>query len=333
MTSADPSTTIGWGIVGTGRVSATILADLRMVDGVRVVGVASRSLERARAFADEHDLDEAFDSVEALAAHPDVHVVYVGTPQAQHRKAALAAIGQGAGVVVEKSFAATFEGADEMVRAARDAGAFCMEAMWTRFHPVIAQAHALINAGEIGELRSIQADLYAPREFDPDDRLFNPALGGGAMLDLGVYVISVATDFLGHAEAIHTWGSKLPNGVEGQATMVLDHGNGRHSSLMIALTAAGPGRMVLMGTEGHLEILPRFHHSPGLVLRRTGEPARDFPCEGLIGKGYAHEFAAVTEALREGRTECERMPLADTLHVQGLMQRALGDLGIVHHDD
>lgn len=323
---------IGWGIVGTGRVSAAILADLRMVEGVTVVGVASRTQERARAFADEHNIAEAFDSVGALASHPDVDVVYIGTPHPQHKKAALAAISAGAGVVVEKSFTATFEGADEVVRAARQAGVFCMEAMWTRFHPVITQAHALIEAGEIGEVRGLQGDLYALREFDPDDRLFKPELGGGAVLDLGVYALSFATDFLGHAESIHTWGSTLPNGVDGQATMVLDHGDGRHSTLMIALTAAGPGRMVIMGTEGHIEVLPRFHHSPGLVLRRAGEPARDFPCEGLIGKGYAHEFAAVTEAIRAGETECARMPLADTLHVQSLMQRALASMGVTQHD-
>ncbi len=324
---------IGWGIVGPGRVSATVLSDLRLVPGVRVVGVASRSLDRAQAFADEHDLPQACDSVTALASDPDVDVVYIGTPHPGHRRAALEAIAAGAGVVVEKAFAATFAGAEEVVQSAQSAGVFCMEAMWTRFHPVIMQAHALIDAGDIGELRSIQGDLYALREFDADDRLFKPELGGGAMLDLGPYALHVATDFLGHAESIHTWGSKLPNGVEGQATMVLDHGNGRHSSLMISLAAAGPGRVILCGTRGFIEILPRFHHSPGLVLNRPGEPSREFPAEGLIGKGYTHEFIAATEAVRAGRTEVDRVPVVDTLHVQSLMQRALDDLGVTQRDD
>jgi predicted dehydrogenase len=310
---------IGWGIVGPGRVSATVLSDLRLVPGVRVVGVASRSQERAQAFADEHDLPRAYDSVTALASDAEVDVLYIGTPHPHHRRAALEAIAAGVGVVVEKSFAATSAGAEEIVHAAQSAGVFCMEAMWTRFHPVIMQAHALVDAGEIGELRSIQGDLYALREFDADDRLFNPELGGGAMLDLGPYALHVATDFLGHAESIHTWGSKLPNGIEGQATMVLDH--------------AGPGRMILCGTRGFIEILPRFHHSPGVVLNRPGEPSREYPAEGLIGKGYTHEFIAATEAVRAGRTEVDRVPLVDTLHVQSLMQRALDDLGVSQRDD
>ena len=161
------------------------------------MAVASRSQERADAFAARHGIERAHGSYAAILADPDVDVLYVATPHPQHHALALAALRAGKALLVEKSFTATTAGAAEVVDLARATGVFAMEAMWTRFQPAVVAMRELIADGAIGEVRSVQADLGVAREYDPADRLFALELGGGALLDLGVYVVSFAQMLLG----------------------------------------------------------------------------------------------------------------------------------------
>jgi predicted dehydrogenase len=181
---------IRWGVVGPGRIAEKVVQDFAVVDGARAVAVASRSLARARDFADRHGLDRAHGSYAAILADPDVDVLYVATPHPQHAAVASAAITAGKALLVEKSFTATIAGAAEVVELARSRGVFVMEAMWTRFQPAVVALREAIASGAIGEVRCVQADLGVERGFDPADRLFSRELGGGALLDLGVYVVS-----------------------------------------------------------------------------------------------------------------------------------------------
>jgi predicted dehydrogenase len=188
---------IRWGNVGPGRIATSVMPDFAQVPHARAVAVASRSTERAQAFADEHGLDRAYGSYAEMIADPGVDALYIATPHPQHHALALAAIRAGKAVLVEKSFTATVAGAQELIAAAGQAQVFAMEAMWTRFQPAIVAARELIADGAIGEVRQVQADLGVDRPYDPADRLFDLAQGGGAMLDLGVYVVSFAQHFLG----------------------------------------------------------------------------------------------------------------------------------------
>ena len=320
---------IRWGIVGPGRIAENVVADFAVVEGARPVAVASRSPERAQAFADRHGIERAHGSYADIVADPDVDVLYVATPHPHHHALAVAALRAGKALLVEKSFTATTAGAQEVVDLARETGTFVMEAMWTRFQPAVVALRELIADGAIGEVRSVQADLGIAREYDPVDRLFDLSLGGGALLDLGVYVVSFAQMLLGTPERLVAAGSLFPSGADAEASLVLDYGDGRTATLMTSLRNALPGQARVFGTTGWIDVPPRFHHPSTIVLHREGAEPETFTRPPL-GAGYAHELIEVNEGLRAGRTESAVMPLADTLAVQTLLGQAAEQLGVPH---
>jgi predicted dehydrogenase len=320
---------IRWGIVGPGRIADKVTADFPHVDGAVPVAVASRDRSRAEAFAGRHGIDRVHGSYREILEDPDVDVLYLATPHPMHHATALAAIDAGKALLVEKAFTATTAGAVEVVERARAAGVFVMEAMWTRFQPAIVAMRELIADGAIGDVRSVQADLGILRAWNPEDRLFAMELGGGAMLDLGVYPISFAQMVLGDPVRVTAAGSTFPTGADAEASVLLDFGDGRTATATFSLRGELPGSARVFGTEGWIDVLPRFHHPDTIVLHRAGaepEPITRPP----VGAGYAHELIEVTECLRAGRTESAVMPLADTLVVQDVMGRALEQLGVRH---
>jgi predicted dehydrogenase len=323
---------IRWGIVGPGRIAESVLPDFAEVDGARVVAVASRSEDRARAFAERHGIERAHGSYAAIIADPDVDVLYVATPHPQHHAVALAALRAGKALLVEKTFTATLPGAQEVVDEARRTGVFVMEAMWTRFQPAVVALRELVADGAIGEVRSVQADLGVSRVYDPADRLFDLALGGGALLDLGVYVVSFAQMLLGDPDRVTATGSLFPTGADAEAALLLGWDDGRSATLTTSLRYPTPGQARVFGTEGWVDVLPRFHHPDTIVLHR-GDAAPETITRRPLGRGYAAELAEVTRCLREGRTESAVLPLADTLAVQRVLVEAAGQLGVVHAED
>lgn len=323
---------IRWGVVGPGRIAENVMPDFVHVPGARAVAVASRSAERAAAFAQRHGLERAHGSYADVLADPEVDVLYVATPHPQHHAVALAALDAGKALLVEKAFTATTEGAREVVERARERGVFVMEAMWTRFQPAIVAARRLVDEGAIGEVRQVQADLGVDRPYDPQHRLFDPAQGGGAMLDLGVYPVSFAKYFLGVPDRVDVTGSLAPTGVDWEIGMLLGYADGRAATVLGSLRHATPGAARIFGTEGWIEVPPRFHHPKRIVLHRKGRDPEEF-VRPPLGDGYSHELIEVTEGLREGRTESSVMPLDDTLAVQRILNGACEALGIHHSED
>jgi predicted dehydrogenase len=326
------SAEIRWGIVGPGRIAEKVVEDFAVVDGARVAAVASRSIDRAQAFAERHGVDRAHRSYADILADPDVDVLYVATPHSQHHAVALAALRAGKALLIEKAFTATTAGATEIVELARETGVFVMEAMWTRFQPAVVALRELIEDGAIGEVRSVQADLGVAREYDPADRLFDLSQGGGALLDLGVYVVSFAQMLLGTPERVTAAGSLFPSGADAEASLLLDHGDGRTATLMTSLRNALPGQARVFGTAGWIDVLPRFHHPTTIVLHRHDAEPETITRQPL-GAGYAHELIEVNECLRARRTESAVMPLADTLAVQTILGEAAEQLGVRQAED
>jgi predicted dehydrogenase len=306
-----------------------VLPDFAHVPGASVVAVASRSAERARNFANRFGIERAYGSYGAIVADDEVDVLYIATPHPQHHEVALAAIRTGKALLVEKSFTATVAGAEEVVTAARERGVFVMEAMWTRFQPAIVAARRLVDEGAIGEVRQLQADLGVDQPYDPRHRLFDPAQGGGAMLDLGVYPVSFAHYFLGAPASIDVVGSLAPTGVDLEAGMLLGYPDGRSASILMSLRNPTPGAAQIFGTGGWIEVSPRFHHPRTVILHRTGRDPETIG-QPPLGKGYSHELIEVTEGVRAGRTESAVMPLADTLAVQRTLNYACEQLGVFH---
>jgi predicted dehydrogenase len=322
---------IRWGIAGPGRIAEKVVEDFAVVDGARVTAVGSRSLERAQSFADRHGLDRAFGSYSELMSDPDVDVVYIATPHAQHAAVARAAILADKALLVEKAFTATSAGAADVIDLARSRQIFVMEAMWTRFQPAVVHMQELIADGAIGEVRSVQADLGVQRAFDPQDRLFALELGGGALLDLGVYVVSFAQMILGAPSSVTVVGSLFPTGVDAEAALLLGYADGRSALLTTSLRNELPGQARVFGTDGWIDVLPRFHHPQTIVLHRADSEPETI-VRPRLGAGYAHQLIEVNECLRAGRTESAVMPLDDTLAVQHVLQQAADQLG-VHHTE
>jgi predicted dehydrogenase len=320
---------VRWGIVGPGEIAASVLPDFARVPGASVVAVASRSAERAKKFADRFGIARAYGSYAQIVADDEVDVIYIATPHPQHYEIALAGIEAGKALLVEKSFTATVAGAEEVIAAARDRGVFVMEAMWTRFQPAIVTVRRLVDEGAIGEVRQVQADLGVDRAYDPTHRLFDPAQGGGAMLDLGVYPVSFAHYFLGEPTSVDVVGSLAPTGVDYEAGVLLGYPDGRSASILMSLRNPTPGAARIFGTGGWIEVPPRFHHPKHIVLHRTGSDPETI--EGPpVGRGYSHELLEVTQCVRAERTESAVMPLDDTLAVQRTMNNACEQLGVFH---
>ncbi|MDO5499144.1 MAG: Gfo/Idh/MocA family oxidoreductase [Propionibacteriaceae bacterium] len=316
-----------WGILGLGGMAGLLARDLTLVEGSELVAVASRSLPKAEEFAARHGVPRAVGSYRQLLEDPSVDVVHIATPHSSHRDLALAAIARGKAVLVEKAFTATYAGARAVVEAARARRVFAMEGMWTRFQPTVVAARDLIAGGAIGEPLSVQGDLMARRQFDPADRLFAPELAGGALLDLGCYVVSFAQDILGAATGIDCRARRYPNGVDSAAVINLRHTAGGLSTLSVGFDSYGPGRMGIYGTDGWIEILPRFHHPDALVLHRAGaepETVRQAP----LGLGYAHEIIEVADRLRDGATESPTMPLDDSLEIMRILEECARQAGV-----
>src|SRR3954470_8738549 len=262
----DANGLVRFGIIGTGGIARSFATDLVAVDGARLVAVGSRSQESADRFGDAFDAPHRHASYQALVEDPDVDAVYVATPHPLHAENALAAIAAGKHVLVEKPFTMDAAEAAAVVDAARAAGVFCMEAMWTRFLPHVVRVRELLAAGAIGEVRTVVADhgqFFAP---DPRHRLYAPELGGGALLDLGIYPVSFASMVLAAPASITAAADAAFTGVDGQTSAILRSAEGAHAVVTCTLWAATPCRATITGTEGAIDIDPVFYAPSSFTL-------------------------------------------------------------------
>jgi predicted dehydrogenase len=318
---------VRWGVVGPGRIASKVVRDFPHVPGAEVVAVASRSAERAKAFAAEHGIERVHDSYRAILADDGVDVLYIATPHPQHRAVTLSALRAGKAVLVEKAFTVTPAATREIVELATETGVFAMEAMWTRFMPSIVRMRELVAAGAIGDVQAVQADLGVSAPVDPADRFYNPAIGGGALFDVGVYPISFAQMMLGTPDSVTARGTLAPSGVDVEEAVLLGYPDGRTASLFASLRCPTPGQARVFGTAGWIDVLPRFHHPATLVLHRAGHEPETVTLPHT-GGGYTHELREVTECVAAGRPQSAVMPLADTVTVQDVMGQVADQLGM-----
>jgi predicted dehydrogenase len=321
---ADP---IRWGIVSTGGIAHTMAGELRRLKDARLTAVSSRSAQRAQAFAAEFGVDRAYGSVEDLLTHDEVDIVYVATPHAQHAPIVGAALDVGRAVLCEKAFTASLADTEKLVQRARDRRIFCMEAMWTRFTPLVARTREIIADGGVGEVRTVIADLGFVAPQDPRHRLWDPALGGGAILDLGVYPVAFAQMVLGEPATVVAHGSLSTEGVDAEAGLLLGWEGGARALLDQSLMAHSPGAATVIGTAGRIDLPPRFHHPTRLVHTRADGSVQVHEQEHE-GRGYVPMLRAVHDCLRNGLTESEVMPLGDTVAVMRILDRALQQIGV-----
>jgi predicted dehydrogenase len=305
--------TIRWGILGTGGIARTFTEDLLLL-GHKVAAVGSRAPHTAQAFADRYGIASAYGSYAELAADDQVDVVYVATPHSGHYDAARVCLEAGRGVLVEKPFTTGAADAEALVALARDRGLFAMEAMWTRFNPIVTRLRELIADGAIGDVKAVYADFSFAADYDPEHRLWAPELAGGALLDLGVYPVSFAWMVLGEPDSVQAVATSAPTGVDANTGILLGYNSGAVALLHCGLLGDSPQTATIVGTTGRVEVAsPAWRPSAMTLHRRDAEP-ETFTAD-LPGHGYTYQAEEVARCLAAGCTESPVMPLDESVAI------------------
>ncbi|MGV8846002.1 Gfo/Idh/MocA family protein [Tessaracoccus sp.] len=319
-----------WGILGPGGIAHTFADALRKHTRQELVAVGSRSKERADAFAAQFDIGQRHDSYEALVADDTVDAIYVASPHSHHAEHALLAIGAGKHVLIEKAFTQTAAQAREIVQAAGAAGVTCMEAMWTRFLPHVDVVRQLLDQGALGDIETMTADHGQYFDFDPEFRLFNPDLAGGAMLDLGVYPVSFSSFVLGTAGRVTAVGTRTTNGVDRQVSMILDGFTDHPMAQALVnttLAAKTPTTASISGSKGRIEIPGDFYAPQRVTFTPVNSDAVVSPEPTISGhEGLAYEAAHFAQLVADGAQESPLLTLGETIAIVETMEKAVRQL-------
>ncbi|SDC18723.1 Gfo/Idh/MocA family protein [Streptomyces prasinopilosus] len=321
---------VRWGILATGGMAATFTADLVDLPDAEIVAVASRSPEPAKAFAERFGIPRAYGDWESLARDEEIDIVYVATPHSAHRAAAGLCLEAGRNVLCEKPFTLNAREAAELVGLARDGGLFLMEAMWMYCHPMVRRLKELIDDGAIGEVRTVQADFGLAANVSASHRLRDPALGGGALLDLGVYPVSFAQLLLGEPSEIVAKAALSEEGVDLQTGALLSWESGAIASVHCSIVGGTATSASVTGSAGRIDIPYGFFFPDRFVLHRDGEDAEEFVADPADGarNSLKHEAAEAMRALRAGETESPLVPLDGTLAVMRTLDTIRERVGV-----
>ena len=319
---------IRWGILATGGIAARFTEDLRLLPDAHVLAVGSRSRQAAQAFAEAHGIDRAYGSWDELAGDPDVDVVYVATPHSAHFAAAKLCLEAGKAVLCEKPLTLDLRTAQTLVGIARARGVFFMEAMWMRTNPVIRRLTEVLADGAIGEVTHVQGDFGLQGPFPPDHRLRARELGGGALLDLGVYPVHFAHLVLGAPQTILAWASLGPEGTDQNTALILGYSSGAVAALHCGIVGETGQRATVTGTRGRVELSRPFFCPRSFVVVRDGvsQEVR----LSVRGTGLVHEAEEVMRCLRAGLTESPLVPLSETLEVMRTLDAARAQIGVTY---
>jgi predicted dehydrogenase len=323
--------TIRWGVLATGGIASRFAEDLRLVPDARAVAVASRTPEAAARFAQTHGIDRTYGSWQALAEDPEVDIVYVGTPHVAHHQAAKLMLTHGKAVLCEKPVTINADQAHDLVDTARANNVFFAEALWTRTIPAVLRMMELIKDGAIGEVGMVTADFSRHTDVEPGHRLRDPRLGGGALLDLGVYPIGFAQMVLGDPAGVQAVAKLSPEGVDQTAGVLLTYPNGATAMATCSLAVDGSTTATVSGTDGRIDLPPGFHNPSELTLHRDGSDQRE--TYAYEGNGLRFQAIEAGRCLREGLIESPLLPLADTLTVMRTMDRARVLIGVTYPDE
>jgi predicted dehydrogenase len=333
---------VRWGVVATGGIATTVTGDLALLEDAVLQAVSSRSEASAAAFAGKfgfatHYYDGGRDGLGApghlqLVEDPDVDVVYIATPHAQHYDIAKAALENGKHVLCEKALTITAAEARSLIGLARARNLFLMEAVWARFVPGFQRALEIIASGEIGEVKWVRADLGFPAPLDDTARIWAPADGGGALLDISVYPLLWAWATLGKPSSVTATGELTALGVDAQNSLSLSYGNGAQAQLMSYLGSQGPRVASVAGTKGFIDTVGSVNNPKALRISVGWDSERTESFEHP-GRGYTYQLREVTRCIQAGMTESTTMPLDDSLAIMELFDDARRQLGVTYPHD
>ncbi len=326
---------IKWGILGCGRIAGKFASDLKLVEDAELVALGSRSMEKARAFADTYPAKNIYGSYEQLAADPDVDAIYIATPHSHHHEHTLLCLQHNKAVLCEKAFAINARQASEMIAAARNKQVFLMEALWSRFLPHFDVVKKMIEEGRIGKLMSMQVNFgFKPADPVPQ-RLFDPKLGGGTLLDIGIYNVFFVHAFMGIPDEIQAIMKPAPSGVDEQLAVQFRYNDGRVAQLLSSFSSNLGTEADIAGDAGRIRLHNRFYEPSTSISyfpdRYDSLQSIPFPKEQ--GWGYQYQVRHVHDCLRKGLTESPVMTLDYSLELMTLMDRIRGIAGIRYDVD
>ncbi len=318
--------TLRWGILSTGNIAHQFARGLQSANNAELVAVGSRNQDSADSFAKEFNIPNAYNSYDGLVNDPDVDAIYIGTPHVFHAENVKLCLNAGKHVLCEKPFALNAQEAESCIALAREKNLFLMEAMWMRFIPAILETKRLIDEGLIGDIRLIQADFSFYMPIQPRHRLYNPDLGGGSLLDVGIYPISLATFFLGMPESVESHAVIGASGVDEQCSILFKYSDAA-ALLSAGISGALVNEAVIKGTKGKITVNDPFWVPGKITVHVYGEEAevRDIP---YAGNGYNYEAEAVHEAIKAGKIEHEILQHEETLATLRLMDAMRQEWGL-----
>ena len=323
---------VRWGILGTGKIARQFATALQQTPGAVLAGVASREAATAAAFASEFGVAASFGSYQALADADGIDLIYIGTPHPMHAENALMALHAGKGVLCEKAFTVNRREAEQVVALARSKRLFLMEAMWTRFMPALAAVRRLIGEGVIGTPTQLTADFGFHATQGPEHRVFNRALGGGALHDLGIYPLSIATALLGPVASVTASAEIDASGVDLQTVFALKHGSGAMSACACSLKARTPCELTVSGELGHIRMNTQFHRATSIGVALADGTAYQLPTP-YLGNGYVHEIIEAQRCWQAGLLESPEMTHEETLALMGVMDDIRAQIGVHYAAD
>jgi predicted dehydrogenase len=315
--------TYRWGIIGLGKIAHKMAHDLALVPSAKLLAVASRSMAKAVAFAEEHKAEKAYDSYEALCADPELDIIYIATPHSFHFEHASLGIEAGKAVLVEKPMGLNLQQSEALVAKAQAQHTFLMEGIWTRFIPITERYLDSLNGGEWGEITKLKADFGFKPAFDPQKRLFNPQLGGGSLLDIGIYPLYWALISLGMPNRIDLDYRLAETGVDVYCKIHLQYSDAE-AELLSSFEENTPTEARISTEKAEIKIHSRFHHSAKMSIEQAGsQETIELPFKGL---GYVHEIEEVHRCLSLGLKESPKLPLKTSLQLAELLEKVASQM-------
>ena len=325
-----------WAILGCGHIARKFGSDLKLLPNARLYAAASRDLTKAQNFARELGFEKAYGSYEEMVADPEVDAVYVASPHSHHKAHTLLCLNHQKAVLCEKAFAINSREVREMVDCARKKNTFLMEAFWTRFQPSFLQALEILQSGQLGKLKMLRSDFAFNGPKDPDNRLYSLALGGGSLLDIGVYPVFASLMTLGKPSNLKTLATFSPTGSEESISIVLQYPGGELAALTSGFAAESPVQTDFCCEYGFLRLHRHWHIPTRLsVFKKGDEQETVLPEIKVDGFGYQFEAQHVMECLDAGKTESNLLPLQFSMDLMELLDRIRHDAGICfpNHDE
>ena len=321
---------IRWGIIGLGKIAHKFADDLQRSTDAVLHSVASRSNEKAKAFYEQFGALNYYDSYQALVKDPEVDVVYIATPHSFHHSNTLLCLEHGKAVLCEKPLSVDVDKVSAMLDKATSKKLFLMEAIWTRFMPSIEKLIQLLDSRAIGEVLFMQADFGFKAPADLNGRLYNKRLGGGALLDIGLYPIYLSLLVLGMPNNIKAMARKAPTGVDNYCAMLFDYHDNAKAQLTCTIEADTPTEAVIYGSQGTIKLHSRFHQSEQLSLYKNGTLKEVFTLN-FTGNGYVHEIEEVHRCLVQRQLQSKKLPHQMSLDLSEVLERVKEQIGLSYH--